>query len=142
MLLLPESYLKPFRENTPVDSMLTKVSRRRDLHLCAYGLSFAIIPQELLDVFPLSQSVDALPASAMTISNASRRMVTYLKTAGYKQCVIVVNQDWQMRIGKSIQRRLGRKMRTKIIAVKDDDEESLSKIPKALREFGHRRRIS
>jgi 7-cyano-7-deazaguanine tRNA-ribosyltransferase len=142
LLLLPETYLKPFRENPLVDSMLTKLERRKDLHICAYNLAFATIPQELLDVFPLSQSVDALPPTANTISNASKRMTSYLETAGYKQCIIVVDQVWQKKIGKSIRSRLGRKMRTKIIEAKDDDEESLSQIPKALRKLDHRRRIS
>jgi 7-cyano-7-deazaguanine tRNA-ribosyltransferase len=142
VLLLPESYLKPFRENILVNTLLAKLERRKDLHICAYNLSFAIIPQELLDVFPLSQSVDAIPTTTTTVSNATKRIVTYLTTAGYKQCIIAVDQPWQRKIGKSIRSRLGRKMRTMIIEVKDNDEESFSKIPKALRELGHRGRIS
>ena len=142
ILLLPEPYLKPFRENTLVKSLLAKLELRKDLHICAYNLSFVIIPQELLDVFPLSQSVDAIPVTTTTVSNATKRIIDYLKTAGYKQCVIVADQPWQLKIGKSIRSRLERKMRTRLIQVNCDDEESLTKIPKALRELGHRRRIS
>lgn len=142
VLLLPESYLKPFRENPPMDNMLKKIERRSDLHICSYNLVFAIVPHELLDVFPLSQTVDALPPTTSTINHASKRIVNYLKAAGYKRCIIVVNQPWGRKIAKSIRTGLARKMRIKIIETKDCDEESLSQIPKALRELNHPRRIS
>ena len=68
VILLPEAYLKPFRENPPVEKMIRKIERRKDIHICAYNLAFAIIPQELLDVFPISQSVDAIqPTSSRSI---------------------------------------------------------------------------
>jgi 7-cyano-7-deazaguanine tRNA-ribosyltransferase len=94
-LLLPESYLKPFRENTLANNLVTKLERQKNLHICAYNLSFALIPQELLDVFPLSQSVDSIPATTTTTSKATKRIVDYLKTAGYKKCIMVVEQPWQ-----------------------------------------------
>jgi 7-cyano-7-deazaguanine tRNA-ribosyltransferase len=142
VLLLPEPYLKPFRENSPMKSILTKIEGRKDLHICAYNLAFAIVPQELLDVFPLSQSVDAVPPTVSTISHASKRIMNYLEKAGYRQCVMVVDQAWQKKISKSIQSRLRRKIKTKIIEAKDGDEESLAQIPKALRGLSYRRRIS
>jgi 7-cyano-7-deazaguanine tRNA-ribosyltransferase len=141
-LLLPESYLEPFRENTLVNTLVTKLERQKNLHICAYNLSFALIPQELLDVFPLSQSVDSIPATTTNTSNATKRIVDYLKKADYEKCVIVVEQPWQQKIGKSIRSRLGGRMRIKLIEVKEDDEASLRKLPKTLRELGHRRRTS
>lgn len=142
VLLLPESYLKPFRENPLVDNMLAKLERRKDLHICAYNLAFAIMPRELLDVFPLSQSVEALPLTTSTINDASKRMANYLKAAAYKQCIIVADQPWQRKIARSIRSRVGRKMRMKTIEAKYDDEESLSQISKTLRTLNHRKRIS
>jgi hypothetical protein len=122
--------------------MLVKLERRKDLHICAYNLAFAIIPRELLDVFPLSQSVEALPLTTTTINDASKRMANYLKAAAYKQCIIVLDQTWQKKIARSIRSKLGRKMRMKTIEAKHDDEGSLSQIPKALRTLNHRKRIS
>jgi 7-cyano-7-deazaguanine tRNA-ribosyltransferase len=142
VLLLPESYLKPFRENLPVEKMLAKVEQRKDLHICAYSLAFGIVPQELLDVYPLSQTVDALPPTASIINHASRRILNYLKTAGYKQCIIVVDQPWEHKIGASIRKMRGREIRTKMITVNDNDEESLSQVTNALRGLSRRRRTS
>jgi 7-cyano-7-deazaguanine tRNA-ribosyltransferase len=141
VLLLPESYLKPFRENPVVSNMLTNLERRKDLHICAYNLSFAIVPQELLDVFPLSQSVDALTPTTSTIHHASKRIMDYLKISGYKQCIIVVDEPWQKKIAQSISARLRRKTRIRIVEEKNGDE-SISKISKALKSLDHRQRIS
>jgi 7-cyano-7-deazaguanine tRNA-ribosyltransferase len=142
VLLLPESYLKPFRENVPIENMLAKVERRKDLHICAYNLAYGIVPQELLDVYPLSQTVDALPPTASTVNHASRRILNYLKIAGYKRCIIVADEPWRHRIAASIQRMRGRKMRTQIIVVKGDDEESLLLVTKALRGLSRPRQTS
>jgi 7-cyano-7-deazaguanine tRNA-ribosyltransferase len=142
VLLLPEPYLRPFREIPSIDNILRKIERRSDLHICSYDLAFTIIPQELLDVFPLSQTVSALPPTATTINHASKRMVSYLKAAGYKRCIILVDKPWQRKIAKSIRTELVRKMRIKTIETKDGDEESLSQVPKALRGLDNRRRIS
>jgi 7-cyano-7-deazaguanine tRNA-ribosyltransferase len=132
LLLLPESYLKPFRENLPVENMLAKVEQRKDLHICAYNLAFAIVPKELLDVYPLSQSVDALPHTAGIINHALKRILNYLKTADYKQCIIVVDEPWKRRIGASIRSLGGRKMKIKMIVANGNDEGSLLQVTNAL----------
>lgn len=142
VLLLPESFLKPFRENLPVEKMLTRLERRKDLHICAYNLAFAVIPQELLDVFPLSQTVDALPPSTSIINHAANRIVNYLKAAGYKKCIIVIDEPWKNKIAKSIRGHLAQKMKTRVIEAKDDDEKSLLQISKALKQSNRRRRTS
>jgi 7-cyano-7-deazaguanine tRNA-ribosyltransferase len=142
VLLLPESYLKPFRENLPVEMMLAKFERRKDLHICAYNLAYGIVPQELLDVYPLSQTVDALPPTAHIINQASSRIVNYLKIGRYKRCVIVVDEPWKRKIGASIRRLGGGKMRTRTIDVNGIDEESLLHVTNALRGLLRRRRSS
>jgi 7-cyano-7-deazaguanine tRNA-ribosyltransferase len=141
VLLLPESHLKPFRENPVVDNLLTNLGGRKDLHICAYNLPFAVIPQELLDVFPLSQSVDALTPTTSTIHSASRRIIDYLKTAGYERCIILVDEPWQKKVAASMKSRLGRKTRIRIVEGKDGDE-SILRISKALKLRAHRQRIS
>jgi 7-cyano-7-deazaguanine tRNA-ribosyltransferase len=141
ILLLPERYLKPFRERGVTNHMLTSLERRKILHICAYDLAFAIIPQELIDVFPLSQSVDALTPTTSTIQHASKRMIDYLITAGYRQCIIVVNEIWQKKIAQTIRARLRRKIRIRIVEEKDDDV-LISAISKTLKSLDHRHRIS
>jgi 7-cyano-7-deazaguanine tRNA-ribosyltransferase len=138
VLLLPESYVKPFREGALINSMLESLGRRNDLHICAYNLSFGIIPQELLDVFPLSQSVDALKPITTTIRYASKRIIGYLKAAGYKRCIMVIDETWQKKIAESIKTQLARKTRVRIVEEKYGDQP----ISNALESLADRHRIS
>jgi len=134
VVLLPEPFLKPFRENSAMEEMLAKIERRKDVHICGYNLAFAIIPHELLDVFPLSQSEDALPSTTSTINNAKKRALSYLKTARYKQGIIVVTQPWQKKFASSIRAGLGRRMKIRIIETTGDEKDSYSQILKALKQ--------
>lgn len=133
LLLLPEVYLKPFREEQLHDNALRKVERQSDVHICSYGLAFAIIPHELQDVYPLSQTETALSATPTTVSHALKRMLSYLKAGEYKHCVIIAEEPWQLKIAQSIQTKLRKRMKVKILKTKHVDEKLLSQIPKSLR---------
>ena len=64
VVLLPDKYLKPFRQNFDNDMALKKILSMPDIHLCSYNLSFGVIPNELVDVYPLSQTEDSLKPTA------------------------------------------------------------------------------
>jgi hypothetical protein len=100
------------------------------------------VPQELLDVYPLSQTVDALPPKASIINHASSLILNYLKTARYRRCIIVVDEPWKRKIAASIQSMRGGNLRTKTIVVNGNDENSLLKVTNALRELSRPRRTS
>jgi len=141
-VVLPESYLKPFRENAPVEKSLRKIRRQRNVHICAYNLTYAIIPEELLDVFPLSQSVDSLSATPRSITNATTRVVTYLKSAAYKRCVMVTEEPWQLKVAKSVKRKVSRTMALRIVDSERGSELALSEVLHVLKRVSSRHRIS
>lgn len=134
VLLLPETYLKPFRENAGQVDPLQLVEQRSDVHICSYGLAYAIIPHELLDVYPLSQTEQALSPTSATISNALKRITSYLKAGKYKRCIFVAQEPWQSKIAKSIQVKFKRKMKVKILETKNIDQSLFSQILRAFRE--------
>jgi 7-cyano-7-deazaguanine tRNA-ribosyltransferase len=115
LVLLPESKLKPFAEDPYQESPLGKVERRNDLHMCAYGLAFGVIPQELLDVYPLSQTEDALEPTGSTIRLASKRIADYLKAADYKNCLFVVDEPWQENVAQAVKDRFQRRIRIRVV---------------------------
>lgn len=133
LLLLPEAYLKPFREDAPVDDPLRKLEGQNDVHLCSYGLTFGIIPHELLDVFPLSQTESALSPTATTVNFALKRIFDFMKKTTYTRCTIVVEEPWQEKIARSIESKFKRKMKVKIVEANGTDHETLSKVLKALK---------
>jgi predicted RNA-binding protein len=115
VVLLPERYLEPFREDPQQDPTLEKMRNMGHVHLCTYGLAYGIIPEELLDVYPLSQSEHSLVPEADIIHSAVERIIEFLETAKYKSCLIVTEEKWQEKLAKSTQRRLNKKMKLKII---------------------------
>jgi 7-cyano-7-deazaguanine tRNA-ribosyltransferase len=133
VLLLPDAYLKPFQEGTVETNSLRKIEQRRDLHICSYGLAFAVVPYELLDVYPLSQTENSLSPTASAISLASKRIEGYLKVADYKSCLIVAEEPWQLKIATTLRVRLRRKMKVTILETKHARKEVPSKILEMLR---------
>ena len=132
VLLLPESYLKPFRESLGKSRSLAKIEQRSDLHICSYGLAFAVVPYELLDVYPLSQTEDALSSTATTVRHASKRIESYLKAATYKSCIIVVDEPWQSRIAKTLRSKFRGRTKVTILDARDLDTELHNHILKTL----------
>jgi 7-cyano-7-deazaguanine tRNA-ribosyltransferase len=132
LLLLPESQLEPFREDAGIDGLLRKLEKRSDVHVCSYGLSFAIIPQELLDVYPLSQTESAIAPTPATIQEALKRLTEYLKVVAYARCLVVVEQPWQKKIAQSIRTKFKKRMKVTILETKDFDRQPFTKALKGL----------
>jgi 7-cyano-7-deazaguanine tRNA-ribosyltransferase len=133
LVLIPEPQLEPFRDNSNVQDLLRLFDRRRDVHLCAYGLTFAIIPQELLDVYPLSQTENALTPTTSMINSVLKRITKYLKSTSYTRCVILAEKPWEAKIARRLKAKFARRMKTTIIEAKSYDEQILSKAKKALK---------
>lgn len=133
LVLLPESQLEPFREDSDVQNTLRSFERRSDVHICAYGLTFAIIPHELLDVYPLSQTETALSPTDAAINSVLKRVTEYLKATDYKRCVIFVEKPWQGKVARALKTRFRRKMKITIIEAKSYDKQLISKAMKALK---------
>jgi len=114
LLLLPEAYLKPF-QRYPKDFDLPAQSEWRKVHVCLYNLTYAVVPQELLDVYPLSQTVDALAPVSHTRSHVLKRMIDYMCSTHYTSCFIVAGAPWQAALARSLKAKLRRRMKVEII---------------------------
>ena len=141
--LIPEYYMKPFQENPEQGSFLSKLEQRSDLHICSYGLVFGVVPQELLDVYPLSQTEDALTPTPVTMHRATTLILSYLKAANYSLCMIVTSEPWQMRIAKFIKAKKPKHLKMKIIKTNEDEKRKVpAQILRELRTRKRRQRIS
>jgi 7-cyano-7-deazaguanine tRNA-ribosyltransferase len=130
VILFPERYLEPFREDSERDPILEKIGNRAHVHLCTYGLAYGIIPEELLDVYPLSQSEHSLVPEADIIHSAVDRIVEFLERTNYKSCLIVTEDKWQEKLAKSTQRRLSKKMKVKIVESESLNSSVIARIVK------------
>jgi len=139
--LLPEDMLRPFRDESNEDNWVQRIEKRNDFHMCAYGLSFSIIPSELLDVYPLSQTEQAVTPSATAISRAVSKIGSYMATANYANCVIVTVEAWQLRLAKALRAKVKGKIKFKIIQVKHG-EKPFSELFKLARKRSRSKRIT
>jgi len=106
VILLPDKYLEPFRQNFDNDTSLQKLLRNPQLHLCSYNLPYGIIPNELVDVYPLSQTEDSVKPTAPVLRNTTKRIVKWLRRSHYKSRIIVVEDAWQHKMAESIRKQL------------------------------------
>ena len=133
LLLLPEEHLRPFREIPDEGGPIERLERRTDVHICSYGLTYAIVPQELLDVYPLSQTETALTPTPAATNHACIRMVAYLKKFRYSRCVMVVHEPWQEQVAESIKRKFKGKIRVHVVKADAFDTQALRTVLKALK---------
>jgi 7-cyano-7-deazaguanine tRNA-ribosyltransferase len=111
LLLLPEGLMRPFRENPTQNDLISRLEKRKDLHLCSYGLAFGIVPHELVDVYPLSQTENAISPNPATINHARKCMVKYLKKLQYSHCVMLGDEDWEEKTAEFLKKTFKRKMK-------------------------------
>lgn len=142
VLLLPEEFMKPFMKDLSRDDFLRSIEARRYVHICSYGQVFPIIPNELFDVYPLSQTEDALSLTETVVNRALKLMTSYLRKANYRNCVMVAHEPWQQRMGRAIQKRFRRRIAVRVLNVSDFDEEAYQQIRRSLRPKNRFQRIS
>lgn len=119
VILLPDRYLEPFRQNFEID--VSKILDMPGIHLCSYNLSFGVIPNELVDVYPLSQTEDSLKPTALIIRKTSKQIAQWLRRSSCKSYVIVVEDAWQHKTAESVRKQLkGSKARILEIEPGDD----------------------
>ena len=118
VILMPDKYLEPFRQNFNNDTSLKKLLRNPQIHLCSYNLTYGIIPNELADVYPLSQTEDSVKPTAPVLRNTTRRIAEWFRRSGYKSRLIVVEDAWQHKIVESLRKQL----RIQILEIKPGED--------------------
>jgi len=121
VVLLPDKYLKPFRQNFDNDMALKKILSMPDIHLCSYNLSFGVIPNELVDVYPLSQTEDSLKPTASIMRKTSKQIAEWLRKSSFKSHMIVVEDSWQHKIAESVRKQL-KGPKIQVIEIEPDDD--------------------
>jgi len=120
IILLPDKYLEPFRQNIDSDISLQTLLRDPELHLCSYNLTYGIIPNELADVYPLSQTEDYVKPTPTVLRKTTKIIAEWLQRSPYKTRVIVVEETWQRKLAESVRKRVTRS-KIQILEVKPDE---------------------
>jgi 7-cyano-7-deazaguanine tRNA-ribosyltransferase len=128
LLLLPEWQLRPFRENPTQNDPIQRFERKAGLHICSYGLPYGIIPQELVDVYPLSQTENSLTPNSTITAHTRKCMTNYLRKFQYSKCVIVGNEEWAKKMAEFLKKSFKGKMKVTYVETQNLDNKAIRQI--------------
>jgi len=133
LLLLPEEYAAPFRERSTTDPSVGIWERIRDGNVCTYSLSYAIVPLELVDVYPLSQTETSMTPTLGAINLARRRIADYIKKFGYSRCLIIGSAQWHEQLAAGLRQKFKGSVRVRYLEERQLDRKALQRILKAFK---------
>jgi 7-cyano-7-deazaguanine tRNA-ribosyltransferase len=133
LILLPEEYVTPFREGTTTSSPIAPWKRFRNCHVCTYSLSYAVIPLELVDVYPLSQTEASVTPTPVAVSSTRRRVADYIKKFDYSRCLIIGYAPWQEHLAAGLKRTFNGRVKIRFVEEKELNKQAVQRILKAIK---------
>ena len=104
LLLIPQTRMKPFHKSREFKKLETLLSdklngKQGKVHACFYAAPFGVIPNELDEVYPLSQYETVLPPDAETVSYVADQVAEYIAHTDYSMVILLNDcENW----GKSV----------------------------------------
>jgi len=133
LLLLPEEQLAPFLERKTPSRPVDIWGRLNDVHVCAYSSTYGIIPFELADVYPLSQTETSVAPTPAVITPVGRRIADYIKKFGYSRCLLIGCAPWHEQLAAGVRRRFRGRGKFRFLEEKELDKKAIQRILKALK---------
>jgi 7-cyano-7-deazaguanine tRNA-ribosyltransferase len=132
LLLVPQTRMKPFHKSRDFRKLGSQLSdtlgtKQSMVHVCFYAAPFGIVPQELDEVYPLSQYETVLPPDAETVSYVADQVAEYIARNSYEM-VILLNDpiSWGKSILKASRKAcLKRKTSFQCFNTDEEQEEAL-----------------
>jgi 7-cyano-7-deazaguanine tRNA-ribosyltransferase len=115
LLLLPQTRMKPFRRSKEHKRALGEIMQHvgdniDKVHTCTYAAPFGIVPEELEEVYPLSQHEVATPLDVETVTYVTRQVAHYITTTNYEKVILLQNSEmWKGKIRRACERACKRK---------------------------------
>jgi len=98
LLLLPQSRSKPFHKSREHARIIRGIEQRLGdkkslVHVCTYSAPFGVVPNELDEVYPLSQHELALPLDYETIMYVAQQVESYIGGNDYSRVVLLNDKE-------------------------------------------------
>lgn len=124
LLLLPPTHKKPFHTSkeyeTALNMLQQSLGENFDLvHVCTYAAPFGVVPSEIDDVYPISQSMIASPYDQETIMYVARHVEDYIAETAYDNVVLLrESKVWKGKILAAC-RRACKKKQVPFVAIQE-----------------------
>ncbi len=80
------------------------------VHVCTYAAPFGVTPQELDEVYPLSQYEIAIPFDDETTAYAANQVSNYIEATNYKKVILLQDvKIWKGKIAEACRRACKKK---------------------------------
>jgi len=91
---------------------------KEEVHVCFYVPPFGVVPEELSDVYPLSQFEIARPPDAETMKYVAQQIVEYVKTSRYKRRIMIAESEtWQEEVAQMCRKLLREKEHMEVFKI-------------------------
>ncbi len=107
LVLLPQTREKPFHKSKEQKTFSKALKRKlgekiRLLHICTYAAPFGVVPNELDEVYPLSQNELAFPLDEETLDYVAKQVAEFLERTNYERIFLLENvEEWKGKIESS-----------------------------------------
>lgn len=91
LLLLPQTNEKPYHESSLFREIANSLGRGDRVHICFYAAPYGVVPSELDNYYPFSQTELTLPIDEETKTYVTERVAEYILRMDYKNIVILVD---------------------------------------------------
>ena len=130
LVLLPQTREKPFhraREQKRFRKLIEgKLGERAEkLHVCTYAAPFGVVPNEIDEIYPLSQHEAAVPLDIETIEYVAQQVANYIERTNYEKVFLLDIEEWKGRIEASC-RSVCKKKRIKLFTFKAEKWDRLA----------------
>mgnify|MGYP001029503722 FL=1 len=88
LVLVPYQNDKPYHKSRPIRRILQEVSEKRGVHVGVCAPPFGIVPIEIDDMFPVSQTEMPFPPDEKTVERTLESIVAYIAKSSYKSVTI------------------------------------------------------
>ena len=130
LVLLPQTREKPFhkaREQKRFRKLIEEKlgERAEKLHVCTYTAPFGVVPNEIDEIYPLSQHEAAVPPDIETIEYVAQQVANYIERTNYEKVFLLDIEEWKGRIEASC-RSVCKKKRIKLFTFKAEKWDRLA----------------
>jgi len=137
LLLLPQTAEKPYHRSSKLKGLLGNTVGKVGVHICFYAAPYGVVPIELDDMYPLSQTEAAFPPDLETIRSTVEAVADYVMKQKYGSVVLHVEDE---PLGSSLEKRCrqsclksGKKFSMSYSGTKPWSKEAAEKLEKTLR---------
>jgi len=122
LLLLPQTKEKPYHNSSLFREITKGGGADRTVHVCFYAAPYGVVPSEIDDYYPLSQTELALPMDEETRDHVIDGVIEYMLRENYRKILLLSDMtNWDKELIQKCQRIVGKSGKNVKVITRDGD---------------------